>query len=232
MKALLLSLTFFSFQTLASLSELNSQKSPFSLAPLPYAYNSLTRAIDEETMKIHHARHHQAYVDKANQAYRKEGTSLLNLLKNASKQDMKVRNNTGGHWNHSFFWSILSGKNEDQKIPSALKLEIEKTFGSWEKFQEAFEQAGTEQFGSGWVWLIVNSKGSLEITSTPNQDNPLMDVAKVRGWPILGADVWEHAYYLKYKNKRPEYLKNLWSVINWRKVQELRTEAKALPAVK
>jgi superoxide dismutase, Fe-Mn family len=232
MKSLLLALTLFSLPSYASLNELNNLKTPFSLAPLPYSFNSLNQAIDQETMKIHHGKHHQAYVDKANEAYGKEGTTLLSLLKNASKQDLKVRNNTGGHWNHSFFWSILSGKTEDQEIPESLEAEIEKTFGSWEKFQEAFEKAGADQFGSGWVWLIVNGQGRLEITSTPNQDNPLMDVAKVRGWPILGADVWEHAYYLKYKNERPEYLKSLWSVINWRKVQELRGEAKTLPPLK
>lgn len=224
MKKLLFALIFVSSLADASLKQINLQKSPFKLAPLPYSENSLEKAIDAETMKIHHGKHHQAYVDNLNKALGAQKVSLIELLKNVSTATPAVRNNAGGHWNHTFFWSILSGKDADNKIPARLEKEIISKWGSLDKFKEEFEKAGAGQFGSGWVWLIQTSEG-LQITTTSNQDNPLMDVAGVRGWPILGADVWEHAYYLKYQNRRAEYLKGFWSVVNWKMVDELNQEA-------
>jgi superoxide dismutase, Fe-Mn family len=214
----------------SNLKDLNALKSPFSLAPLPYDAKSLAPAIDEATMILHHGKHHQSYVDKLNDAYQ-GGKNLLDLFKKINRESAEVRNNAGGHWNHAFFWSILSGKKEDHSIPENIKNEIIKTFGSFEEFQAVFEKAGLSRFGSGWAWLIRTKQGKLKVTSTANQDNPLMNTEKLRGWPLLGADVWEHAYYLKYQNKREEYLKNFWSVINWRQVQEYNEEAKKLKSL-
>lgn len=192
----------------------------FTLPPLPYAYNALEPHIDEQTMKIHHDKHHQAYVDNLNKAIagtEHENKSLEDLIANAGKISPAVRNNGGGHWNHTFFWDILSA---DGGAPSGSLAEaINSAFGSFDEFKAKFNTAGATRFGSGWAWLIVKD-GKLEVTSTPNQDNPLMDVAEVKGTPILGVDVWEHAYYLKYQNKRPDYLAAIWNVINWKKVQE------------
>jgi superoxide dismutase, Fe-Mn family len=198
----------------------------FTLPPLPYAYDALEPHIDEQTMKIHHDKHHQAYVDNLNKAIagsEHENKSLEELVANAGKISPAVRNNGGGHWNHSFFWDILS---KDGGSPSGSLAEaINSTFGSFDEFKTKFSAAGVGRFGSGWVWLISRD-GKLEISSTPNQDNPLMDVAEVKGTPILGVDVWEHAYYLKYQNKRPDYLGAIWNVINWSKVQENFDKAK------
>ncbi|MGN6214806.1 superoxide dismutase [Parafilimonas sp.] len=198
----------------------------FTLPPLPYAYNALEPHIDEQTMKIHHDKHHQAYVDNLNKAIagtEHENKSLEDLIANAGKISPAVRNNGGGHWNHTFFWDILSA---DSGAPSGSLAEaINSTFGSFDEFKTKFNTAGATRFGSGWAWLIVKD-GKLEVTSTPNQDNPLMDVAEVKGTPILGVDVWEHAYYLKYQNKRPDYLAAIWNVINWKKVQENFDKAK------
>jgi Fe-Mn family superoxide dismutase len=198
----------------------------FTLPPLPYAYNALEPHIDEQTMKIHHDKHHQAYVDNLNKAIAgsdNENKSLEELVANAGKISPAVRNNGGGHWNHTFFWDILS---KDGGSPSGSVAEaINSTFGSFDEFKTKFNAAGVGRFGSGWVWLISRD-GKLEITSTPNQDNPLMDVAEVKGTPLLGVDVWEHAYYLKYQNKRPDYLGAIWNVINWNKVQENFDKAK------
>jgi len=191
----------------------------FTLPALPYAHNALEPYIDELTMQIHHGKHHQAYVDNLNKAIAgtpNEGKSLEELVKSAGSISPAVRNNGGGHWNHSFFWEIL-GPGAGGKPSGNLGSAIDTTFGSFEAFQEKFAAAGTTRFGSGWAWLILKD-GKLEITSTPNQDNPLMDVAEVKGTPILGVDVWEHAYYLKYQNKRPDYLKAIWNVIDWNKV--------------
>ena len=192
----------------------------FTLPPLPYAFNALEPHIDAQTMQIHHDNHHQAYVDNLNKAIagtENENKSLEDLMKNAGKISPAVRNNGGGHWNHSFFWEILShdGGQPSGKLADA----INSTFGSLDTLKEKVNAAGATRFGSGWAWLLVKD-GRLEVTSTPNQDNPLMDVAEVKGTPILGIDVWEHAYYLKYQNKRPDYLKAIWSVINWNKVAE------------
>lgn len=192
----------------------------FTLPALPYATDALEPHIDKETMEIHHGKHHQAYVDNLNKAIagtENESKSLEELVKHAGTISPAVRNNGGGHWNHSFFWEILTpnGGAPSGKLADA----INSTFGSPEALHEKLSAAGATRFGSGWAWLIVKD-GKLEVTSTPNQDNPLMDVAEVKGTPILGIDVWEHAYYLKYQNKRPDYLKAVWSVINWAKVAE------------
>lgn len=192
----------------------------FTLPALTYAHDALEPHIDKQTMEIHHGKHHQAYVDNLNKAIagtEHENKSLEELVANAGKISPAVRNNGGGHWNHSFFWELLSGKAG--KPSGKLADAINSTFGSLEALQEKVNTAGATRFGSGWAWLIVKD-GKLEVTSTPNQDNPLMDVAEVKGTPILGIDVWEHAYYLKYQNKRPDYLKAIWNVINWDKVAE------------
>jgi Fe-Mn family superoxide dismutase len=192
----------------------------FTLPALPYATDALEPHIDKATMEIHHGKHHQAYVDNLNKAIagtEHESKSIEELVKNAGTISPAVRNNGGGHWNHSFFWELLSA---DGGAPSGKLAEaINSTFGSLEALHEKISAAGATRFGSGWAWLIVKD-GKLEVSSTPNQDNPLMDVAEVKGTPILGIDVWEHAYYLKYQNKRPDYLKAVWSVINWNKVAE------------
>ena len=194
----------------------------FTLSPLPYAHDALEPHIDKQTMEIHHGKHHQAYVDNLNKAIagtEHENKSLDELISTAGKISPAVRNNGGGHWNHTFFWNSLSANGGGQptgKLADAIK----ESFGSFEAFQEKFNTAGTTRFGSGWAWLIIKKDGKLEITSTPNQDNPLMDVAEIAGTPLLGVDVWEHAYYLKYQNRRPEYLKAIWNVIDWRKVGE------------
>jgi Fe-Mn family superoxide dismutase len=193
----------------------------FTLPALPYAFDALEPHIDSQTMQIHHGKHHQAYVDNLNKAItgtENENKSLDELLASAGKISPAVRNNAGGHWNHSFFWKILSA-NAGGKPSGKLADAINSTFGSFETFQEKFNTAGTTRFGSGWAWLLAKD-GKLEITSTPNQDNPLMDVAEVKGKPILGVDVWEHAYYLKYQNRRPDYLKAIWNVINWKEVEK------------
>ncbi|WP_276504346.1 superoxide dismutase [Terrimonas pollutisoli] len=198
----------------------------FTLPALPYAPDALEPHIDKQTMEIHHGKHHQAYVDNLNKAIagtEHENKSIGELIANAGKISPAVRNNGGGHWNHSFFWELLSAT--PAKPSGKLADDINATFGSLEALQEKVNTAGVTRFGSGWAWLIVKD-GKLEVTSTPNQDNPLMDVAEVKGTPILGIDVWEHAYYLKYQNKRPDYLKAIWNVINWDKVAEHYNKAK------
>lgn len=188
----------------------------FTLPSLPYAHDALEPHIDKQTMEIHHGKHHQAYIDNLNKAIagtENENKSLEELVASAGKISPAVRNNSGGHWNHSFFWKVL-GPNAGGEPTGKLADAIKSTFGSFEEFKEKFANAGATRFGSGWAWLIVKD-GKLEITSTPNQDNPLMDVAEVKGTPVLGIDVWEHAYYLKYQNRRPEYLKAFWNVVNW-----------------
>jgi Fe-Mn family superoxide dismutase len=193
----------------------------FTLPALPYAPDALEPHIDAQTMQIHHGKHHQAYVDNLNKAIAgtpHENKSLEELVKAAGTISPAVRNNGGGHWNHSFFWELLA-PNAGGQPTGALASAINDVFGSFDSFKEKFNTAGATRFGSGWAWLIINN-GTLQITSTPNQDNPLMDVAEVKGTPILGVDVWEHAYYLKYQNRRPEYMNAIWNVINWEKVAE------------
>ena len=193
----------------------------FTLAPLPYAHEALEPHIDAQTMHIHHGKHHQAYVDNLNKAIagtEHESKSIEELVKHAGSISAAVRNNGGGHWNHTFFWASMS-PNAGGTPTEALVDAINSAFGSLDAFKEKFNQAGMTRFGSGWAWLIVK-EGKLEIVSTPNQDNPLMDVAEIKGTPILGADVWEHAYYLKYQNRRADYLAAFWNVVNWTVVAE------------
>jgi Fe-Mn family superoxide dismutase len=193
----------------------------FTLPQLPYAHDALEPHIDAQTMQIHHGKHHQAYVDNLNKAIagtENENKSLEALVAEAGKLSPAIRNNGGGHWNHSFFWEIL-GPNASKAPSGALADAINQSFGSLDGLKEKMNAAGTTRFGSGWAWLLVKD-GKLEVSSTPNQDNPLMDVAEVKGTPILGVDVWEHAYYLKYQNRRPEYLAAFWNVVNWDKVAE------------
>ncbi|MBB3838973.1 MULTISPECIES: superoxide dismutase [Runella] len=199
----------------------------FTQAPLPYAPEALEPSIDKATMEIHYGRHHKAYITNLNTAVAgkpEEKLSIDALVKGITKETAPaIRNNGGGHWNHTFFWNIMApGKGG---MPSGeLAAAITKEFGSFDEFKNKFKAAGAGRFGSGWAWLIVKDK-KLVITSTPNQDNPLMPVADVQGAPILGIDVWEHAYYLKYQNKRPDYLDAFWNVVNWDKVAELYAAA-------
>ena len=199
----------------------------FTLPALPYAPEALEPHIDKATMEIHHGKHHQAYVTNLNKAL--EGkpeaeSSIEDIITNISKFAPAVRNNGGGHFNHSLFWTLLS-PNGGGEPTGELAEAIKSTFGSFEDFKTKVSEAGATRFGSGWAWLIV-ADGKLAVTSTPNQDNPLMDIAEVKGTPILGIDVWEHAYYLKYQNRRPDYLAAIWNVINWEKVAELYAKAK------
>jgi Fe-Mn family superoxide dismutase len=199
----------------------------FTLPALPYAFDALEPHIDATTMEIHHDKHHQAYVNNLNQAL--EGTpaaesTIEDIITNISKFPAAVRNNGGGHYNHSFFWTILSA-NGGGEPTGALAEDIKKTFGSFADLKTKVSEAGAKRFGSGWAWLII-ADGKLVVTSSPNQDNPLMDIAEVKGTPILGIDVWEHAYYLKYQNRRPDYLSAIWNVIDWNKVAELYAAAK------
>lgn len=190
----------------------------FELPQLPYAYDALEPYIDKETMQIHHTKHHQAYVNNLNNALESkegEGLSLLDLMSTISKYPAAVRNNGGGHYNHDLFWKIM--KPGGSELNGKLLDAINGTFGNLDELKKQFNQAAVTRFGSGWAWLVV-SGGKLLVTSTPNQDNPLMDIAEVKGTPILGLDVWEHAYYLKYQNRRPEYADNWWNVVNWEEV--------------
>jgi len=198
------------------------------LPKLPYDFNALEPYIDAQTMEIHHDKHHGTYVSKLNDAITgtdMEKQSLEELLKFVSKSPVAVRNNGGGHYNHSLFWQIMKpngGGNPSGALNSALDSE----FGTFEDFKKKFSETAAARFGSGWAWLIIGTDGKLKITSTPNQDNPLMDVADVQGTPVLGLDVWEHAYYLKYQNRRPEYIDAFWSVINWEEVGKRYEQAK------
>ncbi len=194
----------------------------FELPKLPYDLTALEPHIDAKTMEIHHGKHHQAYINNLNAAI--EGTDLAGksieaILGEISKHSMAVRNNGGGHYNHSLFWTIL-GPNAGGSPSGKLMDAIVSAFGSFDAFKDQFAKAGATRFGSGWAWLIVH-EGRLVVTSSPNQDNPFMDVAEVKGTPILGLDVWEHAYYLHYQNRRPDYISAFWNVVNWNKVAEL-----------
>lgn len=195
---------------------------PFELPALPYAHNALEPHIDTRTMEIHHGKHHQAYVTNLNKAI--EGTPLDGqplevLLKGLDMNNMAVRNNGGGHYNHLLFWSVMA-PNGGGKPSGELAAAIDRDFGSFEVFKEKFSTAGATRFGSGWAWLCVHTGGKLEVCSTPNQDNPLMPNTGCGGTPILGMDVWEHAYYLHYQNRRPDYIAAFWNVVNWAAVAE------------
>lgn len=199
----------------------------FELPKLEYAYAALEPHIDARTMEIHHSKHHQAYVTNLNNAIAgtdAEKLSIEDICKNISKYPMAVRNNGGGHYNHSLFWQIMA-PNAGGMPTGDLAKAIETDLGGFEKFKTDFAAAGATRFGSGWAWLCVK-EGKLCVCSTPNQDNPLMDIADCKGTPILGMDVWEHAYYLHYQNRRPDYISAFFNVINWTKVAELYAAAK------
>ncbi len=199
----------------------------FELPPLTYGFDALEPHIDAQTMQIHHDKHHAAYVTNLNKAL--EGNEAANLtieqlMKGISKYPAAVRNNGGGHYNHSMFWLLMKangGGNPTGDIAEAMN----RDFSGFDKFKEQFTNAGVTRFGSGWAWLIVTADGKLQVTSSPNQDNPLMDIAEVKGTPILGMDVWEHAYYLKYQNRRPDYIAAFWNVVNWDEVNKRLAEA-------
>ena len=190
----------------------------FKLPELPYSYNALEPHIDARTMEIHHSKHHAGYTNNLNAAVADsdlEGLSITDILADISKHSVAVRNNGGGFYNHDLFWQVMS-PNGGGKPSGDLMLAIEKDFGSFESFKEEFSKAAATRFGSGWAWLVKQSDGKLVVTSTANQDNPLMDVAEVKGTPVIGLDVWEHAYYLKFQNKRPDYISAFWDVVNWK----------------
>lgn len=195
---------------------------PFELPKLAYDYNALEPHIDAATMEIHHTKHHGAYVNNLNNAVKDTlaaELSLEEILKNVSQYSPVIRNNGGGHYNHSLFWTLLSPSGGG-KPTGDLAAAIDKHFGSFDVFKEQFSAAAAGRFGSGWAWLTDTGGGKLVISSTPNQDNPLMDVAEVKGYPLLGLDVWEHAYYLKYQNRRPEYIAAFWNLVNWNEVSK------------
>lgn len=201
----------------------------YELPKLSYDYNALEPHFDAQTMEIHHSRHHNTYITNVNKALADSGVSapadVADLIADLSKlpENIRtaVRNNGGGHWNHSFFWTILS-PNGGGKPTGKLAEAIDAELGGFDKLKEAFAQAATTRFGSGWAWLIVGADKKLQVTSTPNQDNPLMQgVADKNGTPVIGIDVWEHAYYLKYQNKRPDYIGAFWNVVDWNKADEL-----------
>ena len=206
--------------------------SDFIQQPLPYDYNALEPFIDTMTMEIHYTKHAATYAKNLADACIAEkvdinpNASLTGILKSVSKYSAKMRNNAGGHFNHELFWQIM--KPSPSTAPTGpLADAINKAFGSFADFQKAFGEAATARFGSGWAWLLVKADGTLAVSSTPNQDNPLMDIAEVQGTPLLGIDVWEHAYYLKYQNKRPDYINAWWNIVNWEFVQNRYTGEQA-----
>ena len=200
----------------------------FDLPKLKYAYDALEPNIDARTMEIHYSKHHQGYTNKLNAAIEGtdlDGKSIENILKNLDKDDKAVRNNGGGFYNHSLFWEVMNPEGKG-RLSGDLKNAIETKFGSFDAFKDAFSQAAATQFGSGWAWLCVHKGGKVEVCSTPNQDNPLMPGIGCGGTPILGIDVWEHAYYLNYQNRRPDYIEAFFNVINWNEVERRYAEAK------
>lgn len=203
----------------------------FQQAPLPYAKDALAPHIDEQTMDIHFGRHHAAYVNNLNSAVAEnsdlQGKSIEEIMHNISSYSTSVRNNGGGHYNHELFWQVMAPVGEGGDPSAELSEAINQQFGSLRDMQQEFNDAAASRFGSGWAWLIVNSDGDLQVTSTANQDNPLMDVIDDRGQPILALDVWEHAYYLSYQNRRADYVGAWWELVNWNHVNELYEQAKA-----
>ena len=198
-----------------------AETAPFKQAPLPYDFGALEPSIDKLTMEIHYTKHHAAYVKNLNDAVKGtefEKKSLDEILKTISKAPAPIRNNGGGHWNHTFFWEVMGPKKTAEPVGPVADA-IKAQFGTFEKFKEEFAKAATTRFGSGWAWLVAKD-GKLTIGSTPNQDNPLMDVSDIKGTPLLALDVWEHAYYLHYQNKRADYIKAFWDVVNWDKVAQ------------
>jgi len=199
----------------------------FKQTPLPYAYNALERSVDAETMEIHYTKHAAGYVSNLNTAIKgtpQEKESIEKILSHISTLSPAVRNNAGGHYNHELFWTILTPELNTQPS-AALTKAINSSFGNSANLKDQLSKAGAQRFGSGWAWLVVDANGKLVVTSSPNQDNPLMDISEVKGTPILGIDVWEHAYYLKYQNKRADYLTAFWSIVNWKEVSKRYEEA-------
>lgn len=201
----------------------------FELPALPYAFDALEPHIDRLTMEIHHGKHHQAYVTNLNNAIAGtdlENQSLEQIIANISKAPMPVRNNGGGYWNHSFFWTILSPEGGGEPTPQMnISKAIDAAFGSFDNFKKEFTAAAMGRFGSGWAWLCTDDQDQLFISSTPNQDNPLMDITEKKGTPVLGLDVWEHAYYLHYQNRRADYVTSFFNLINWREVTQRYNDA-------
>ena len=192
----------------------------YTLPDLPYAYNALEPYIDEQTMRLHHTKHHQGYLDKFLAAIGNTDladTQIEEIFKQVSKHGAAVRNNGGGFYNHALFWRTMT-PNSKKEPGGALANAIAQSFGSFDAFKKEFSNAAATRFGSGWAWLVKKDDGKLAVSSTPNQDNPLMDVAEVKGQPLLGLDVWEHAYYLNYQNRRPEYIEAFWNIVNWDEV--------------
>jgi Fe-Mn family superoxide dismutase len=193
---------------------------PYTQRPLPYAYTALEPSIDAQTMEIHYTKHAAAYAKNLSEAVEAEKVdtakiSLEELLASISKYSTKMRNNAGGHYNHSIFWEMMNAPGKTAAPSSALMTAIQRDFGSVDGLKTKFNDAAKSRFGSGWAWVIVKKDNRLDVVSTPNQDNPLMDISDVKGQPLFGIDVWEHAYYLKYQNKRPDYITAWWSVVNW-----------------
>jgi len=200
---------------------LNEMKK-IGIEKLPYAYSAVDRFINKETMDVHYNKHYKGYVDKLNKAISKRrggDKELEEIIKDISKYNKKIRDNAGGAFNHALFWKMLSP--EQQKCSGDIYDKITIDFGSYRDFKSKFEEVAKKRFGSGWVWLVIDRNNKLKVISTPNQDNPLMDVVKGGGYPLLGLDLWEHAYYLKYLNKRDDYIKNFWTVVNWKFVNKL-----------
>lgn len=211
-----------SYKLAPSAAIVADETSSFSLPPLPYAYDALEPFIDKATMELHHDKHHRAYVNNLNKALQHSSAGVVSLeeiLMNVSKYDMVIRNNAGGHYNHSRFWEWMKpggGGAPAGKLADA----INSAFGGFDEFKKLFSEAALKHFGSGWAWLVEN-EGKLQIGSTANQDNPIMDISPFKGKPLLGLDVWEHAYYLKYQNKRIDYINNWWNTLNWDKVASM-----------
>lgn len=202
---------------------------PFTLPPLPYASDALEPYIDKQTMEIHHGLHHQGYVNNLNAQFKThpelEGLSLEQIMTKISSFNPAVRNNGGGHYNHDLFWKVMAPAGQGGAPSAELTAAINQVFGSLDGLRKQFNQAGSGRFGSGWAWLILTADKKLAITSTANQDNPLMDLAEVKGTPLLAVDVWEHAYYLSYQNRRAAYLEFWWAVVNWNEVNRRFAEA-------
>lgn len=202
----------------------SASPTPYTQQPLPYSYTALQRSIDALTMEIHYTKHAATYAKNLAEATAAEGvntsnTSLESLLSNISKYSAKMRNNAGGHYNHELFWKVMTPETNEKQQGAFLNA-IQKSFGSYEAFATQFSDAGKTRFGSGWAWLVLTADKQLKIGSTPNQDNPLMNISDLKGFPLLGLDVWEHAYYLRYQNKRPDYITNWWNVVNWKFVSD------------
>ena len=206
-----------------ALASLPHSTTGFDQEPLPYAYTALEDIIDAKTMEIHYSKHAAAYSKALKEAVQAEGvdakSSVESILSNISHYSAKMRNNAGGHYNHEMFWKSMQPKTADNKPSGKLAGAIDQTFGSFTNFKTQFADAGKTRFGSGWAWLYIDGNKNLKIGSTPNQDNPLMNISDIKGTPLLGLDVWEHAYYLKYQNRRADYIENWWNVVNWKAVE-------------